>query len=141
MDIKELEKKFEDANKNTLNILEKVEVFKNHTTDEINFVAKQAVESAKMEILFSELAGIPDCKLSKLAQKIKSNPEIDHMGEYVIIQKPVNGKPHSQSRRTWLVMQTIPMDECELRIEVARLKQSGGSKSKTKKEQIEEFEL
>ncbi len=179
MDIKEIEKKFDDANKNTLQILEKVIVFKNHMVDELNFVAKQAIESAKMEILLSELAGIPEDKLSKLAQKLKGNPAIEQMSGYQIVQENERivmdnecsvckgcvvesqnnnqndkceasdacenvistNEKHLQTRRKWIALQKIKMDECELRIEVARLKQSGGKKSSADKEEVVEFEL
>ena len=182
MDIKEIEKKFDDANKNTLQILEKVIVFKNHMADEINFIAKQAIESAKMEILLGQLADIPDYKLSNLAQRLKYDPSIEQMSGYKIIEAQANlddndatidngatgnggtiiiddtagfegdgvdvpveprekSKPHSQVRRTWLALQTIEMDDCELRIEVARLKQNGGKKPNVGKEQVTEFEL
>mgnify|MGYP007068184915 FL=1 len=162
MDIKEIEKKFDDANKNTLQILEKVIVFKNHMVDEINFVAKQAVESAKMEILLGQLADIPDYKLSSLAQQLKYNPSLEQMNGYQIVEGQANldvsnqvnetqvnvsgkttvvenaenvddiaelqpvkphekSKPHSQARRTWIALQTIEMDDCELKVEVSRL--------------------
>ncbi len=182
MDIKEIKKKFDDANKNTLQILEKVIVFKSHMVDEINFVAKQAIESAKMEILLGQLANVPDYKLSSLAQQLKYNPSLDQMNGYQIVEGNANfnasnqadetqvkdggettiventevvddgagvqpveprekSKPHSQVRRVWLAMQKIELDECELRIEVARLKQNGGKKSKDGKDKIVEFEL
>lgn len=181
MDIKEIEKKFDDANKNTLQILENFIVFKSHMEDEINFVAKQAVESAKMEILLAQLANIPDYKLSTLAQQLKRNPSIEQMSGYKIIEGQANlnvsneavgtgvnvgneaiiddvvdigddaevepvdevekSKPHSQSRRTWIALQTIETDDCELRIEVARLKQKGGKKTKEQKDEVVEFGL
>lgn len=197
---------FAEANKNTKQILEKIIVYKDNMVDELNFIAKQAVMSAKMELAMAEVEGVPLEECSALAQRVAHNPDFQFNEQFKLVdlvalaedseksensqlvhekgcslkieneancedrplvinadEKAMKGATlvlrdgdnatecdglslymeedmglnnqnaqkkcsHSQARRTWLALQNIKTDECELKIEVARLTQNDQKK-------------
>lgn len=66
---------FEQAHQNTLEIMKKLVVFEDNMTEQLNFMAKQAIVSAKTEIAFAPLANIPFESLSSVAQQLYNNPK------------------------------------------------------------------
>lgn len=163
---------FEEANKNTKQILEKIIVYKNNMVDELNFIAKQAIMSAKVELAMAQAEGIPYDRCSALAQELLRNPnltldkqfkvvelveqsavcednKINNVANYNVVNlqnaaaadekdedeglslyfseretRKEPTKKRSHAKRTWLALQSIKTDECEIKIEVARLTQN-----------------
>ena len=66
---------FEQANQNTLEIMKKLVVFEDNMTEQLNFLAKQALISAKTEVAFAQIENVPFERLSNLAQQVYKNPE------------------------------------------------------------------
>ncbi len=66
---------FEQANQNTLEIMKKLVIFEDNMTEQLNFLAKQALISAKTEVVFAQIENIPFERLSTLAQQVYKNPD------------------------------------------------------------------
>lgn len=66
---------FEQANQNTLEIMKKLVIFEDNMTEQLNFLAKQALISAKTEVAFAQIENIPFERLSTLAQQVYKNPD------------------------------------------------------------------
>ena len=66
---------FEQANQNTLEIMKKLVIFEDNMTEQLNFLAKQALISAKTEVAFAQIENIPFERISTLAQQVYKNPD------------------------------------------------------------------
>lgn len=66
---------FEQAKQNTLEIMKKLVIFEDNMTEQLNFLAKQALISAKTEVAFAQIENIPFERLSTLAQQVYKNPD------------------------------------------------------------------